>query len=124
HRLHVLGVARQHRRVGRIIAGATLVALVGSEVARDLQSEFREIFLQAHPNTSTALPVMAKGAPVQRNVTTFATSSHFICGEYGVFFSMAVSTDAGSTAAQKMCRSRPSSASDLISPVSPHLLAL
>src|SRR5205823_14101829 len=123
HSLHLFGAARLHRGLRRIFAAAALVPRVRVDGGGD-QAQIAQVARKAHPNTSTALPVIAKGASVQRNLTTRATSWGCITGENVVLRSMAVSVEPGSTAAQKMPRSRPSSASDLIKPVRPHLLAL
>src|SRR5205814_5104172 len=122
-RLHVLSVSRLHHRLRRKTPGSTLVLLVLFRLG-ELQSQRGELVAQAHPNTSTALPVMAKGASAARNRTTLATSCGVICGGNGVWRSMSVSVDPGCTSAQKIPCSRPSSASDLMKPVRPHLIEL
>src|SRR5713101_6810046 len=129
HRHHVVHVASQHHRLRRIAPEAALVALVRGR-ALSLGDHGRageqrgQLGDQAHPNTSTALPVIAKGASAARKRTTSATSRGWISGGNEVFFSISVSTLPGSTTAQKTPCSRPSSASDLTKPVRPHLLAL
>src|SRR5207248_597630 len=116
--------ARLHRRLRGVLAAAALVPRIRID-GRRLQPERGQLLCErVHPNTSTALPVIANGASVQRNLTTRATSSARTLGWNGVCSSIRVATPPGRTAAQKMPRSRPSSASDLMSPVRPHLLAL